>query len=100
MVEKTRIAGSRMVQPIPCPKRFLTMNSRTLKIVSGGQTGVDRAALDAAIQSGLPHGGWVPLGRTAESERIPSIYVLQETPTTELCLRTEWNIRDSDATLI
>jgi hypothetical protein len=76
------------------------MGLRTMKIVSGGQTGVDRAALDAAIDSGLPHGGWVPLGRIAEKEIIPPNYVLQETPTTDSTIRTEWNIRDSDATLI
>jgi hypothetical protein len=45
---------------------------RTFVIVSGGQTGVDRAALDAAIEAGLPHGGWCPLGRRAEDGRLPS----------------------------
>ncbi len=71
-----------------------------MKIVSGGQSGVDRAALDAAIQLGLAHGGWVPLGRLAEDGRLDEKYVLRETPSEEPGMRTEWNIRDSDATLI
>jgi hypothetical protein len=51
-----------------------------MKIVSGGQTGVDRAALDWAIQRGIPHGGWCPRGRRAEDGRIPERYRLRETP--------------------
>ena len=70
------------------------------KIVSGGQTGADRAALDVAIELGLPHGGWIPAGRLAEDGRIPGCYNLQETPSADPAQRTEWNIRDSDATLI
>ena len=71
-----------------------------LKIVSGGQTGVDRAALDAAMERGLAHGGWVPRGRLAEDGRLDDKYVVRETPTEERDIRTEWNVRDSDATLI
>lgn len=71
-----------------------------LKVISGGQTGVDRAALDAAIHCNMPHGGWVPQGRLAEDGKIDEIYVVQETATPDLSVRTEWNIRDSDATLI
>lgn len=70
------------------------------KIVSGGQTGVDRAALDAAIACGLEHGGWCPKGRRAEDGRIPQYYRLDETPRADYRQRTEWNVRDSDATLI
>jgi len=70
------------------------------KIVSGGQTGVDRAALDAAIYSGIPVGGWCPKGRRAEDERIDLFYPLKETPSESYIQRTEWNVRDSDATLI
>lgn len=71
-----------------------------MRIVSGGQTGVDRAALDAAIDARLPHGGWVPKGRLAEDGAIDSRYQVQETPSPDFAQRTEWNVRDSNATLI
>lgn len=71
-----------------------------MKIVSGGQTGVDRAALDAAIALGLDHGGWCPRGRLAEDGRIPDRYRLNETDSPEYRDRTEQNVLDSDATLI
>jgi hypothetical protein len=70
------------------------------KIVSGGQTGVDRAALDVALELKLPCGGWCPKGRLAEDGVIPPDYPLHETPTEEYPQRTEWNVRDSDGTLI
>lgn len=70
------------------------------KVVSGAQTGVDRAALDAAIETGIPHGGWVPMGRIAEDGRIAEHYAVTETGSTEYPVRTEMNIRDSDGTLI
>jgi len=70
------------------------------KIVSGGQTGVDRAALDVALQLGIPCGGWCPKGRLAEDGEIPARYPLQETPSSKYQVRTDWNIRDSDATMI
>ena len=70
------------------------------KIVSGGQTGVDRAALDAARAAGLERGGWCPRGRLAEDGPLAGAYPLRETPTAEYAQRTEWNVRDSDATLI
>lgn len=70
------------------------------KIISGGQTGVDRAALDWAIDSRIPHGGWCPKGRKAEDGVIPGRYGLQETPRRNYRQRTRWNVRDSDATLI
>ena len=70
------------------------------KLVAGGQTGADRAALDVAIEMGLPHGGWVPKGRLAEDGPVPDKYHLQEMRTTSYPKRTEQNILDSDGTLI
>jgi hypothetical protein len=71
-----------------------------MKIVSGGQTGVDRAALDFAIRHGFEHGGWCPRGRLAEDGVIPPIYRLRETDSADYDERTEKNVLDSDATLI
>jgi hypothetical protein len=70
------------------------------RILSGGQTGVDRAALDVALARGIPCGGWCPQGRRAEDGVIPECYPLQETPWWGYPQRTEWNVRDADATLI
>ena len=71
-----------------------------IKIVSGGQTGADRAALDWAIANNIPHGGWCPQGRRAEDGVIAERYQLDETPSGDYEQRTEWNVRDSDGTLI
>ena len=76
------------------------MQGTQIKIISGGQTGVDRAALDFAIQHGLEHGGWCPRGRLAEDGAIPAIYRLRETDSADYDERTEKNVLDSDATLI
>ncbi len=76
------------------------MTRRPAKIVSGGQTGVDRAALDAAIALGIAHGGWCPRGRLAEDGRIADRYKLTETESAEYPVRTWQNVLDSDATLI
>jgi hypothetical protein len=70
------------------------------KVISGGQTGVDRAALDAAIELGIPHGGWCPKGRPARDGIIPPKYRLQETTSSTYPPRTRMNVRDSDGTLI
>jgi len=70
------------------------------KIVSGGQTGVDRAALDVAIFLDIPHGGWCPLGRLAEDGPIPDVYQLRETDSADYTVRTRQNVIDSDGTLI
>jgi hypothetical protein len=70
------------------------------KIVSGGQTGADRAALDFAIQHVIPHGGWCPHGRKAEDGPIGGGYLLKETPSSNYLQRTEWNVRDSDGTAV
>ena len=70
------------------------------KIISGGQTGADRAALDFAIKHNIPHGGWIPKGRKAEDGTLSEQYQLQEMPTGSYPARTEKNILDSDGTLI
>ena len=70
------------------------------KVVSGGQTGVDRAALDAALAVGLACGGWCPRGRWAEDGPIAPRYPLVETPQATPAQRTAWNVRDSEATLV
>lgn len=71
-----------------------------LKVISGGQTGVDRAALDAAIANGLSVGGWCPKNRRACDGIIPDQYPLVETASPEYATRTELNVRDSDGTLV
>jgi len=79
-----------------------------LKIISGGQTGVDQSALFAAIDCGIEAGGWCPPGRVCESGVIPGDLPLQETPADRSpdapdiprSQRTEWNVRDADASLV
>jgi hypothetical protein len=76
-----------------------------LIVISGGQSGVDRAALDEAISHGIPVSGWCPLGGCAEDLPNPpgvrsSYPLLRETPLSDPAQRTEWNVRDSDACLI
>ena len=80
-------------------------NSLMLKIVSGGQTGVDRAALDVAIERGIAYGGWCPKGGWAEDMPNPpgllSLYPnLRETPEADPSQRTEWNVRDADRLMV
>jgi hypothetical protein len=72
----------------------------TITIVSGGQTGADRAALDFAIRTGLAHDGWCPRGRLAEDGPLEARYELRETPTANYAERTACNVRDSDATVL
>ena len=73
---------------------------RPMKIVSGGQTGVDRAALDWALSHDIDHGGWCPKGRLASDGRIAIQYLLRETESAGYRQRTKRNVQDSDATLI
>ena len=73
---------------------------KSIKIISGGQTGVDRAALDFALEQGIGCGGYCPKGRKAEDGRIDPRYPLQETESTSYPVRTERNVKDSDGTLI
>ena len=70
------------------------------RVVSGGQTGVDRAGLDAALNAGFPIGGYCPKGRLAEDGAIPEQYPMTEMDTPEFCYRTEKNVQESDGTLI
>ena len=70
------------------------------RIVSGGQAGVDRAALDVAIKLGIAHGGWIPRGRITESGVLPQKYHLKETSSSKYSERTEKNVVDADGTLI
>jgi hypothetical protein len=70
------------------------------KIVSGGQTGVDRAALDWALENDIPHGGWCPRGRRAEDGRLHRRYSLRETDSSDYSERTKKNVEDTDGTLI
>jgi hypothetical protein len=92
---EARFVGSRITFQVPVVKSGVFQ-----KIISGGQTGADRAALDFAIARGIPHGGWCPCGRLAEDGAIPARYGLTETPSSDYAQRTEWNVRDSEGTVI
>ena len=70
------------------------------RIVSGGQTGADIAALELALEKKFPHGGWCPKGRRSLAGPIPDQFQLKETPSEHYLQRTEWNARDSDGTVI
>lgn len=75
-------------------------DSRIAKLITGGQTGADRAALDAAVSLGRPYGGWVPKGRKTEDGPLHHSYKLLESESDKYEVRTEQNVLDSDATLI
>jgi hypothetical protein len=71
------------------------------KIISGAQTGADRAGIDAAIESGYEYGGWLPKGRKSEDGTVPEKYTkLQEMTRGGYPKRTEQNVIDSDGTVI
>lgn len=70
------------------------------EIISGGQTGVDRAALDAAIARHFPYSGWLPRGRLAEDGPVPDWYELKESDNPNYAYRTRLNVQDSDGTLV
>ena len=71
-----------------------------MKIVSGGQTGVDRGALDAALAAGVACGGWCPAGRLAEDGALDARYPLTSLPSRDYAERTRRNVQDSDGTLL
>ena len=73
---------------------------KALKIISGGQTGVDRAALDVALAHGIECGGWCPAGRLDESGKIPCHYPIQELQDGGFTERTVQNVKDSDGTVV
>ncbi len=93
-------SGPLLVQD--CPARVVMMKEKAsvTRIISGGQTGADRAALDFAIRNGIAHGGWIPKGRKAEGGPLPGRYNLREMPTASYPERTAQNVLDSDGTLI
>jgi hypothetical protein len=76
------------------------LRNKKIKIISGGQSGVDRAALDFALKHRISCGGWCPLGRMAEDGKIPDRYPLKETESKDPSFRTRKNIEDSDGCLI
>ncbi len=78
----------------------VTTSWRLERIIAGAQTGADRGGLDAAIELGMPHGGWCPRGRKAEDGRVPECYQLVETDAASYRPRTQFNVRDSDGTVI
>jgi hypothetical protein len=73
---------------------------KALKIISGGQTGVDRAALDVALRHGIECGGWCPAGRLDEFGKIPDHYPIQELQGGGFTERTLQNVKDSDGTVV
>jgi hypothetical protein len=73
---------------------------KALKIISGGQTGVDRAALDVALRHGIKCGGWCPAGRLDEFGKIPDRYPVQELQGGGFTERTLQNVKDSDGTVV
>src|SRR5439155_13943017 len=84
-----------------CPgRRSAASLPLAMKIISGGQTGVDRAALDVALKYGIERGGWCPAGRLDEFGRIPDHYPVQELPAGGLTETTLQNVKDSDGTAI
>lgn len=90
----------RFISPTFLSRTMASAPYQLQQIVSGGQTGVDRAALDVAIYLQIPHGGWCPRGRLAEDGPIDSLYRLRETVESDYAVRTERNVLDSSGTLI
>ncbi|MCX7982320.1 MAG: DNA cytosine methyltransferase [Syntrophales bacterium] len=85
---------------LECVPQVEFLGAYPLMIISGGQTGADRAALDFALANGIPHGGWVPRGRRAEDGPLDMIYHVWETEVSSYSVRTEKNVLEADGTLI
>lgn len=98
--QEVLLDGSVIHRPIPYAGQLKPLSWFPYKIISGGQTGVDRAALDWAIDHYIEHGGWCPKGRVAVDGVLASCYQLTETTSSDYRQRTKFNVRDSDATLI
>ena len=81
-------------------REVIMKKARLEKVISGGQTGADRAGLDAALKCGIPVGGFCPKGRRAEDGAIPATYPLTETRSRSYDVRTRMNVRAADATLV
>ena len=84
----------------PVSREIVCNSARIIKIISGGQTGVDRVALDVAIELGFEYGGFCPKGRLAEDGVILNKYNLTELSSPEYLMRTFENVQASDGTLI
>jgi predicted Rossmann fold nucleotide-binding protein DprA/Smf involved in DNA uptake len=82
------------------PETHHALRKKMIKIISGGQTGADRAALDAARERGIPHGGWLPKGRITEDGALGPEYRLEELDSYRYRDRTRKNVVESDGTLI
>lgn len=89
-----------MARPLTSRARPAGRSGLPTRIVSGGQTGVDRAALDVALALGIPCGGWCPAGRWAEDGVVPALYGLTETESADPAARTRRNVENADGTLI
>lgn len=101
--ERREVLGDGSLLPLPTLKEIyysLGFKDMVSRIVSGGQTGVDRAALDWAIANQVPHGGWCPKGRLALDGALDEKYQLEETESTGYRQRTRRNVHHSDGTLI
>src|SRR5215831_1881733 len=99
-----RLKAPELPRAFTNPRRSTTISVNPMailkKIISGGQTGVDTAGLWFALRNGLLHGGWCPRGRKREDGLIPRRFRLRETPSRGYLQRTQWNVRDSDGTII
>ncbi len=97
VVEDDKLSGRLPERRVNSIRRY---KKRLMKIISGGQTGVDRAALDVALKLGIECGGWCPIGRRDEFGRIPDRYPVRELSGGDFDDRTRQNVQDSEGTLI
>lgn len=98
--ESSRVDDGRRQRPTPIDNQRKETMIMLKKVISGGQTGVDQAALDTAIRLGIAHGGWIPKGRLTEAGPLSPAYQMQEMPSEDYAARTEKNVMEADGTLI